>query len=225
MQVKKIVGLIVSFFFVIILLMPLHNNLSIKNEAQAAKLKILLLIRKGTPICDVDFMLKQEVGVMISMLKEAGFKVIVASYSGEPIEGKTQKLKPDLKIAAVNVNDYVGIIIPCFSRGSLSYGWHASPEAISLVKEAVAQGKPAAAQKGSIIILAEAGVLVGKRYANLSDAQYRNDSFKGAIYGGKGVIKDGNIITSSHCPIIVGYYGGEDGTPQLTKIFIETIKE
>ena len=224
MQVKKIVGLIVSFFFVIILLMPLHNNLSIKNEAQAAKLKILLLIRKGTPLCDVDFMLKQEVGVMISMLEEAGFKVIVASATKEPIEGKTQKLKPDLKLADVKVKDYVGIIIPCLCKGSVSF-WHASPEAISLVKEAVAQEKPVAAQRGSIIILAEAGVLVGKISANLSDAQYRNDSFKGTIYGGEGVIKDRNIITSSYCPYAAICYGGEDGTLQLTKIFIETIKE
>jgi putative intracellular protease/amidase len=194
------------------------------TEAQAAKQKVLLYIRTGTSSWDLDNRITQEVGVMINMIEEAGFKVIVASESGEVIKGNTQKLKPKVRLADVSVNDYVGIIIPCFCRGSLSYGWHASSGGISLVKEAVTNGIPVAAQKGAIIILAEAGVLAGKRYANLSNRQYW-DGFKSAIYSGKGVIRDGGIITSSHCPIAAGYYGGEDGTSELTRLFIEVIKE
>ena len=162
-------------------------------------------------------MVQQEVGVMISMLEEAGFKVIVATDSGEPISWvKSELLKPDLKLADVQVNDYVGIIMPCMAKGTWG---HADPEEIVLVKEAVPQGIPIAAQRGAIIILAEAGVLEGKKYA------FTDHRFKGAIYSGQGVIRDGNIITSSHCPYAARYYGADDGTPELTKLFIETIKD
>jgi len=165
-------------------------------------------------------MLKEEVGVMTSMLEEAGFEVIVATASGEPIKAQTTELIPDLKLADVKVNDYVGIIMPCMAKGAVPL-WHASPQEISLVKEAVAQGKPIAAQQGAIIILAEAGVLVGKEYTYYFDPQGGNNSFVGAIYSGVGVIQDGNIATSSNCP----YLAFGDGTSELTKLFIETIKD
>ncbi len=146
----------------------------------------------------------------------------MATASGEPIKAQTRELIPDLKLADVKVNDYVGIIMPCMAKG---YVWsHASPEEILLVKEAVAQGKPIAAQRGAIIILAEARVLVGKKYTSDRDLQFL-DSFAGAIYSGKGVIRDGNIITSANCPYAARYYGRDDGTSELTKIFIETIKD
>jgi len=211
--------------FVFILLMPLQEKFSVKNEAQASehKPKVLLFIRKGTS-GDVAFMLKEEVGVMTSMLEEAGFEVIVATASGEPIKAQTTELIPDLRLADVKVNDYVGIIMPCMAKGSVAYGSHASPEEISLVKEAVAQGKPVAAQRGAIIILAEAGALVGKKYTYDRDLQLL-DSFAGAIYSGKGVIQDGNIITSTNCPYMARYYRRDDGTSELTEIFIETIKD
>jgi len=160
---------------------------------------------------------------MTSMLEEAGFEVLVATASGEPIKARTTELIPDLKLADVKVNDYVGIIMPCMAKGAVPL-WNASPEEISLVKEAVAQGKPIAAQTGSIIILAEAGVLVGKKYTFYLDPHWE-ESFEGAIYSGEGVIQDGNIITSSHCPYMARYYGGDAGTSELTKIFIETIED
>jgi len=214
----------VILIFVFILLMPLQEKFSVKNEAQASehKPKVLLFIRKG--IChDIELMLTQEVGVMTSMLEETGFEVIVATASGEPIKAQTTELIPDLELADVKVNDYVGIIMPCMAKGDMFAGWHASPEEILLVKEAVAQGKPVAAQRGAIVILAEAGALVGKKYTYDKDLQFL-DSFVGAIYSGKGVIQDGNIMTSTDCPYMArdGY---DDGTSELTEIFIETIKD
>jgi hypothetical protein len=49
------------------------------------KEKVLLYIRQGKPIFETGFV-AQEVDPMISMLKHAGFKVVVASASGAPIE-------------------------------------------------------------------------------------------------------------------------------------------
>jgi len=223
MKTRKLMTWVIPIL-VFILLMPLQEKLTVKDEAQASehKPKVLLFIRKGISH-DPELMLKEEVGVMTSMLEEAGFEVIVATASGEPIEAQTTKLMPDLKLADVKVNDYVGIIMPCMAKGAVAAGSHASPEEILLVKEAVAQGKPVAAQRGAIIILAEADALVGKKYAYDWDLQFL-DSFVGAIYSGEGVIRDGNIITSTNCPYIARY-GYDDGTSELTKLFIETIKD
>jgi len=220
MKTRKLVTWVIPIL-VFILLMPFHEKFSVKNEARASeqKPKVLLFIRKGTSH-RIELMLKEEVGVMTSMLEEAGFEVIVATASGEPIKAQTREFIPDLKLADVKVNDYVGIIMPCMAKGAVP-SWHASPQEISLVKEAVAQGKPIAAQQGPIIILAEAGVLVGKKYTYYFDPEWGNNSFVGAIYSGVGVIQDGNIITSSNCP----YLAFGDGTSELTKLFIETIKD
>jgi len=228
MKTRKLIAWVIPIL-VFILLMPLQEKFSVKNEAQASehKPKVLLFIRSGS--CsqgishDIELMLKEEVGVMTSMLEEAGFEVIVATASGEPIKTQTREFMPDLELADVKVNDYVGIIMPCMAKGGVWTGWHASPEEILLVKEAVAQGKPVAAQRGAIVILAEAGVLVGKKYTYDRDLQFF-DSFAGAIYSGEGVIQDGNIMTSTNCPYMAKY-GYDDGTSELTKIFIETIKD
>jgi len=225
MKTRKLITWVIPIFL-FILFMPLQEKLAVKNEAQASehKPKVLLFIRKGISY-DTEYMLKEEVGVMTSMLEEAGFEVIVATVSGEPIKIQARKFMPDLELADVKVNDYVGIIMPSMAKGGVWLGWHASPEEILLVKEAVAQGKPIAAQKDAVVILAEAGVLVGKKYAAYTEPGFLIESFAGAIYSGEGVIRDGNIITSSNCPYSVKLYGRDDGTSELTKIFIETIKD
>jgi putative intracellular protease/amidase len=203
-------------FIILVLVLVLGFSL----YANGNKKRVLLFIRHGSS-ADTELMLQQEVGVMISMLEEAGFKVIVATDSGEPILwGEAELLKPDLKLAAVRVNDYVGIIMPCVAKVNPG----PDPEEISLVKEAVAQGKPIAAQCNAIVILAEAGVLEGKKHT-FQFVRPRLFGFDGAIYSGKGVIRDGKIITSSFCPFEGGCVGYPEGTPVLTKLFIEAIKD
>lgn len=223
MGAKRSVIIFLLSFFVFILIAPFNEILSKGNEANASeqKAQVLLVIRHGVS-WDTDLVLKEEVGVMTSMLEEAGFKVIVASASGELIEGQTLKLKPDLKFADVKSNDYVGVIMPCLYKPSSG---RASAEEISLVKQAVAQGKPIAAQRNAVIILAEAGVLVGKKCTFKKGLEEFRDSFAGAIYSGQGVIQDGNIITSSTCPSAASFNWGKDGTSELTKLFIVTIKD
>jgi len=159
------------------------------------------------------------------MLQKAGFKVVVANESGQPIEGIIRKLKPDMRLSEVKVDDYAGFILPCMAVGA----WPpppVSPLVISIVKQAVAKGKPVAAQYGSVNTLAEAGVLKGKRYAFLQDRfnpyppQKRDWRFEGAIYSGSGIVEDGMIITSGVCPSIESTTGLREGTPELTRAFI-----
>jgi protease I len=186
--------------------------------------QVLLIPREGTSAY-IELMLAKEVGVMTEMLQKAGFKVVVANASGQSIEGLIRKLKPDLKLSEVRIDDYAGFILPCMAVGQFPPP-PVSPLAVSIVKQAVAKGKPVAAPTGSVYILAEAGVLKGRRYAYVQDRfnpypPYKRDwEFEGAIYSGPGVVEDGMIITSGICPFLEAFTGLRDCTPELTQAFI-----
>jgi|MudIll2142460700_1097286.scaffolds.fasta_scaffold89248_2 putative intracellular protease/amidase len=209
-----------SFIMAILLSLMMISAIA---EAQGTP-KVLLIPREGRST-NLDLMLSKEVGVMTELLQKAGFKVVVANVSGQPLEGVIYKLKPDLKLSEVKVDDYAGVILACMATGFFP-GPPVSPEAVSIVKQAVAKGKPVAAPAGSVYILAEAGILKGRRYAFVDDQfnplppNPKDPRFEGAIYGGSGVVQDGNIITSAVCPNIEARVGMHDCTPELTRAFI-----
>jgi len=186
--------------------------------------QVLMIPREGKS-SNLDLMLSRQVFIMIEMLQKAGFKVVVASVSGQPLEGVVHKLNFDLKLAEVNIDDYVGLILPCMAVGQFP-GPSISSAIVSIVKKAVAKGIPVAAPFGASYILAEAGVLKGKRYAHLDDLfnpqppNQKDPRFEGAIYSGSGLVQDGNIITSGRCPNIESRIGVPDNTPELTGAFI-----
>jgi putative intracellular protease/amidase len=213
-----------SFMVAILLSLVMINVIA---EAQGIS-QVLLVPREWVRYNFLDLMLSKEVGVMTDLLQKAGFKVVVANTDGQPIEGYVKRLRPDLKLSEVKVDDYAGIITACMALGHYP-GPPVSSAAVSIVKQAVAKGKPVAANAGSIYILAEAGVLVGKRYSFTQNAfnpypPHNKDSrFEGAIHSGHGVVQDGKIITSSICPMLEGITGFRDGTPELTRAFIATL--
>jgi putative intracellular protease/amidase len=101
-------------------------------------------------------------------------------------------------------------------------------EAAAIIKEANSAGKPVAAQQSSVLTLAKAGVLSGKKYAySTEEAAGEKPELKNGVYSGNGIVKDGNIITSGICPYLEKRYGEEyelvDGTPQLTQAFITAL--
>jgi putative intracellular protease/amidase len=177
--------------------------------------KILLFIKEGSP--QLEYMLTNEVGKISEIIKQSGFEVSIATISGEVLKSGSITVKPDLKLSEVNIDEYAGVIIPCMMLDL------ATPEMIAFVKTAVDKGKPIAAQAGSVTLLANAGILNGKKYAYNHDASTETD-FESSIYSGTGVIQDGIIITSGTCPWIAKEAGWQDGTPKLTQTLIETIK-
>ncbi|HMD90020.1 MAG TPA: DJ-1/PfpI family protein [Anaerolineaceae bacterium] len=165
---------------------------------------------------DMDYMLTNEVGVMIDMLTKAGFKVVTASDSGQPLGTGNTTLKPDLKIADVKIKDYVGLIDPCMARTSAT-----SIETLMIIKNAVAQGKVIAAQYGGVDDFYTAGVLKGKQYAYDED---NSVNYPDAIYKGEGVVQDGNIITGGICPYVAKTTGKPGTTAELIQKFIDALK-
>jgi protease I len=190
--------------------------------------KVLMITREGYST-DLDLMIKMEVGVMNILLKGAGFEVDIASTSGQPILGPTQKIEKVSRLSEINLNDYVGIIMPCMAVGMFP-GPPVSPQTVAIVKKYLADGKPVAAAANATIILAEAGVLKGKKYAFATDPLKTTETwkrtdprFEGAIYSGPGVVQDGKIITSGICPTLERILAMQNGTIELTQKFIAAI--
>ena len=177
--------------------------------------KVLLFIQDGS--MDLEYMLKKEVGIMKETIEAAGFKVEIATLSGEPISAGSMNLKPDLKISDVSVPHYEGFILPCMATQN-----QPSEEAVTMIKEAAEGGKPVAAQLGSIQTLAKAGLLKGKKYASV--LEFADPYFEGSILSGTGVVKDGNIITSGICPFMARNRDIKDGTVDLALALINAIR-
>lgn len=190
--------------------------------------KVLMIPPEGySP--DIDFMIKMEMGVMTLLLKKAGIGVDIATTAGRPILGPTQKIEKVLRLGDIKLNDYVGVIMPSMAVGVFP-GPPVSPEAVTIVRNALTEGKPVAASVSSVIILAEAGVLKGKKYAFPRDPVKTDANFKltdlrfeGAIYSGPGVVQDGKIITSATCPFCEMAFGLQNKTFELTQAFIAAL--
>lgn len=183
--------------------------------------KVLLIIRdaKLPDAANLELMITKEAGVMKEMLQKAGYEVEIASPTGEPWGTPPNVLKPNRKLSDVKVADYRGCVIPCLAINGVAY----HPDVAVVIKNAVAQGKPLAAQTGGVYHLAKAGVLSGKKYA-LMGAPI--PELKDGIYSGSGVVKDGKIITSGICPTMAKTNKGmEDGTPKLMEALIAELKQ
>ncbi len=216
----------ITVFAVMILL---AGTISFSSQALGQESSKVLMIPREGYSADLDLMIKMEVGVMTILLKNAGFGVDIATTSGQPIVGPAQKIEKVLKLSEIDVGKYAGVIMPCMAVGMFP-GPPVSPEAVAVVKKAVADGKPVAAAANSSIILADAGLLKGKKYAYIADPlkttgtrKTTDPRFVDAIYSGPGVVQDGKIITSGVCPNLEKMYGMQNGTIELTQKFIAAI--
>ncbi|MDJ0925700.1 MAG: DJ-1/PfpI family protein [Acidimicrobiia bacterium] len=186
------------------------SGCSSEEEAQ----RVLLIPRVNS--LDMDFMLTDEVGVMVNLLEEAGVETVVALPDGQALQGETMTLEADLALADVVVADYDGFLLPCMGAGG-----ERNDDTVEIVRQAVAAGLPVAAQFGSVGMLAEAGALDGREYA--ADGAFGSRAVEEGTYAGTGVVADGNVITSGTCPRAARYYDRPDGTADLTQAFIDAL--
>ncbi len=185
--------------------------------------KVLLFMRNAQKSGDLEYMLKKEAGVMKDTLEKSGYKVIVATLDGSPVAAGSTTVKVDTRLADVKVTEYAGFILPCLAVPSYPAPPEVSAEAITLVKNAVAAGRPVAAQTGSLWTLAEAGLLKGKKYAYAMEE--KSSYFDGATFAGTGVVVDGLILTSGICPYMALKSKDKDGTEQLALMLAEAMKK
>jgi putative intracellular protease/amidase len=175
---------------------------------------VLLVLREKSS--DLDFILRREVGVMIEMLEASELALDTASATGSPVGQGTPKIEPDLKLAEVNVAEYAGILLPSMAAGLVA---PVPAKLIKIVRRAAAAKMPLAAQHGSVVVLHRAGVLKKRKYA------FQRHVFTEGEYGGTGVVREGNLITSGTCPNLARETGRPDGTATLTRLFIQAVTE
>ena len=194
---------------------------SVIHSQGVKKSKVLMVVREGKSLVDLELMLNNEVGVMTDLVNKAGFELKVASPSGQPIVAGKKTLRPDLKLSEVKMAEYAGFIIPCVS---LLDGF--PDNFVPLIRDAVAKGKPVAAQTGGVFALAKAGILSGKKYAGLKVPDKKTyPQFQDAIYGGSGIVQDRRLITSAVCPMTAKETGLPDGTTLLMEAFLAELRK
>lgn len=131
-------------------------------------------------------------------LMDAGATVTLASPATDPIQGmehdkKGETIAPDITLDAVQIGDYDGLVLP---------GGVANPDtlrmneqAVKIVRDFVASGKPVAAICHGPWLLVEADCVDGKTVTSWPSV--RTDlANAGAQVVDEPVVVDGNLITS-----------------------------
>ena len=127
-------------------------------------------------------------------LEDCGAKVTVASSSTNDAKGMLgATVKPDITLQDVKPGDYDAVI---FVGGVGAAGYFDDPVARKIAQDAAAQGKLVCAICYGPTILANAGVLKGKKATCYSN-QSANLEKNGVEYTGKAVERDGKIITAN----------------------------
>jgi len=137
------------------------------------------------------------------VLEEAGWQIEVASKGiNEAVGMFGTKAKIDKDISQLNVDDYSGVV---FVGGTGAAVYFEDPNALSLAKTAFEEGKVVGAICIAPSILANVGVLAGKR-ATAFSSEEENLTAKGAQYTGEPVTVDGKIVTANG-PAAAGEFG------------------
>ncbi len=127
-----------------------------------------------------------------SVLEKNGIDVVVASSSLDTATGMLgARVDPDIRIDDIKVEDFDGVV---FIGGSGAREYWDSPTAHAIARKAMESGKVLGAICLAPVTLANAGLLSGKR-STVFNSEIETIKSKGAIYTGKGVEIDGDIIT------------------------------
>lgn len=136
----------------------------------------------------------EEYQIPKDILEKAGFKVLTASTSLEKAIGKLgMTVKPDVLVKDLIDHELAALI---FIGGGGSSQYFKDGLAHQLAEHFYNQGKVVGAICIAPVVLANAGILRGKRATVFPDGKADLET-NGAIYTGNLVEVDGNIITGS----------------------------
>jgi 4-methyl-5(b-hydroxyethyl)-thiazole monophosphate biosynthesis len=127
----------------------------------------------------------------VDLLRRAGADVLVASVTGElEVKGRSGlRLRADAALADVSSQSFDLLLIP---GGPGVKALREDGRAAGLAREFVEAGRPVAAICAAPAILADAGLLTGKRYTCHFSV---NEELKESL-SGREVVEDGDVITS-----------------------------
>ncbi|MFH1199733.1 MAG: DJ-1/PfpI family protein [Candidatus Micrarchaeota archaeon] len=155
-------------------------------EVKAGEKKVLMVIAARNFRDEEYFHPKQ-------VFLNHGLAVVTASTEREAVSKFGARVKADWKIHEVSAGDYSAVVFVGGSGASVFFHDHA---ALELAKAFFAAGKAACAICIGPSVLANAGVLQGKR-ATCFEGEAENLKAHGAQYTGEPVTVDGNIVTAN----------------------------
>jgi protease I len=152
------------------------------------------MAKKAVMIIAFEMFRDEEYAEPKAILEKNGFQVTTASSKIGTATGRFGlKAKVDITLNQLKAEDYDAIL---FIGGPGSHGYYQDPLAHRIAQEAVKQGKLLGAICAAPGILANAGVLKGRK-ATVHEGDIDALKEGGAIYTGKGVETDGKIITAT----------------------------
>jgi len=150
----------------------------------------------------------EELFVTQEELKRGGHTMSIASTRRGKCQGsRGGTVTATVALSQAQARDYDAIV---FVGGGGSRVLFADQDALRLAREADEQGRVVAAICLAPLILANAGVLRGKK-ATVAGTQAKAIEAKGAQYTGPGVTVDGNVVTGN--------------APKASRLFGQTIDE
>ena len=150
-------------------------------------------MKKAVIIIAQDMFRDEEYSQPKAILEKNGVEITTASSKAGPAKGKLgMTATANLPLAKVMPADYDAII---FVGGPGCYGLYEDPEALRIAKEAADNNKIIGSTCSAGGILANSGILKGKK-ATVFPSEGALLKSKGAIYTGKHLEIDGDIITA-----------------------------
>ncbi len=133
-----------------------------------------------------------EAVAIIDVLRRAGIDTVVAGLHDGPVaSARMVRVVPDTLIDTIQAEDFDMLVLPGGQPGSDNL--NADPRVSELIRSFSRKGKLTGAICAAPYVLANAGVLQGKRAT--SYPSYR-DRLGGAVYEDKAVVVDGTVLTS-----------------------------
>jgi 4-methyl-5(b-hydroxyethyl)-thiazole monophosphate biosynthesis len=133
-----------------------------------------------------------EAVAIIDVLRRAGIGVVSAGLHEGPVSSvRNVKVIPDTVIDTITSDDFDMLVLPGGMPGAANLD--ADERVGGLIRDFNSKGKMTAAICAAPYVLANAGILNGKRVTSYPSFK---DKLGSAIYEEKTVVEDGNILTS-----------------------------
>jgi 4-methyl-5(b-hydroxyethyl)-thiazole monophosphate biosynthesis len=133
-----------------------------------------------------------EAVAIIDVLRRAGIEVVSAGLHEGPVSSARHiKVIPDTVIDTISSDDFDMLVLPGGMPGASNL--NADERVGGLIRDFNSKGKMTGAICAAPFVLANAGILDGKRVTSYPSFK---DKLGAAIYEEKTVVEDGNILTS-----------------------------